>query len=620
MKRLWMLLVLAVLLSMPVWAIKIAGVDSESVNERLTSDGYPVSTDNVWADKWDTDITVRFGSLGISNKLSVPGSPAYNQYSAIGWNEPNQFFSFQVDLEDGCKFANDVELYYGGIRRSSTGPVAGETRIIVNGVETPLRAYNPPSDSYLNFIDSIGSLIAGAQSVEIRFYGFGATAATGTYRIGDHYEGGNYTDLGLYGSVIIDPNVFNPNIPMATGVYGWEDGIGGALFKTDYVYKAENTTERVQDGTRAVKVTVKPIVSGATNKVYFAWVKGLQMAEKVTARIWVYDEDGNDYQKARLIADYVPSETLGTILGPVSGTGDYSTGIGWEQLEHTWKFVADGSRDGMLIGLQLSDKWDNTISEDFYFDTLEITYPEHAEIVLPPAYDPNTYTVHEYGWENFDPFAPNFRETVLLGTYGALQTGLEINEVRSGTKSLWVSDDSASDVPEGYLAWITGLQPGDYITASCFGKSYAGQTTGGVRMWAHYTYDENNIRSFASSAGGYEIYSNPDEWTELRKMWVFPDATYTDGEGTLHPITGMVIKVRTYSAPGEGGFVDDLTIEVPQTATVIFPSMEGDAICVGGLPSPYDVDNNCRVDLGDLAYFLQDWLKCNLQPAEDCGL
>lgn len=619
MKKFWVIVGVVLICGAPTLAGTIAGVDSASVSERLKTDGYPVSTNNLWADKWVTDVTVQYASLDISSNLSVPSSPAMHQYSAVGWDVPNQYFRILVELADGCRFGNDIQLYYGGIRRSSTGPVAGETRVLVNGSETPVRAYSVLDSGYLNFIDAIGSLVSGASSVEIRFYASGATAATGTYRIGDYYFDGTYTDLGLYGTVLIDPNVFDPNVPMNTSSYGWEDGVGGGLLATDYVYKAENTTEQVQSGSRAVKVTVKPIVQGANNKVYFAWVKGLQMAEKVTAKVWAYDENGADYQKARLIADYVPAGNIGTILGAVSGTSDYTTGIGWERLEYTWKFVADGERDGMLIGLQLSDNWTN-VSEDFYFDGLEITYPAHAQIVLPPAYDPSAYTVHEYGWENFDPFSPNFRETVLLGTYGALQTGLEIGEVRSGSKALWISDDSSSDTPEGYVAWIRGLQPGNYINASCFAKSYAGQSSGGVRLWAHYTYDDATIRSFAGSAGGYEIYSNPDEWTELRKTWVFPSLTYTDSQGNPHPVTGMILKIRTYSAVGEGGFVDDLKIEVPQTATVLFPSPDGPAICVGGLPSQFDLDANCKVDLGDFVYFVQDWLKCNLQPAEDCGL
>ncbi|MEJ5260556.1 MAG: hypothetical protein WHS88_10235 [Anaerohalosphaeraceae bacterium] len=617
MKKFWVIVGTALLCSIQTPAVKIAGLNSAAVGTRLTTDGYPVSTDNVWADKWDTNVTVKSASLDISSGLSVPGTPANNQYSAVGWNVPNQFFSLKVVLEDGCKFGNDIQLYYGGILRSATGPVAGETRVIVNQTEVPVRAYSITTN-YQNFIDNLAGIVNGAKEVEIRFYASGASGTGGTYRIGEYYDGA-YTNLGLYGTVIIDPNVFDPNVPMSKANYGWEDGVGGSLFATDYVYKSENTTEQVQSGSRAVKVTVKPIVQGANNKVYFAWVKGLQMAEKVTAKVWAYDDNGADYKRARLIADYVPSGNIGNVLGAVSGTGAYTTGIGWEQLEYTWKFVADGQRDGMLIGLQLSDNWTN-VSEDFYFDTLEITYPAHAQVVLPPAYDPSSYTVHTYGWENFDPFAPNFRETVLLGTYGALQTGLEISQVRSGGKALWISDDSASDTPEGYVAWIRGLQPGDYINASCFAKSYAGQTSGGVRLWAHYTYDDANIRSYGGSAGGYDIYSNSDDWTELRKTWVFPSLTYTDSQGNPHPVTGMILKIRTYSNVGEGGFVDDLSIEVPQTATVLFPSPDGPAICVGGLPSQFDLDANCKVDLGDFVYFVQDWLKCNLQPAEDCGL
>ncbi len=419
-----------------------------------------------------------------------------------------------------------------------------------------------------------------------------------------------------------DPNIPDPNIPSVEYAYGWEDGAGHIIYSKGNVYKAQNRAEQVRSGSRAVKVSVKPTTNN-NSKAAIAWVKNLEAGNQVTAKVWAYDNEpqGSGYNSTKIVADYTSSEDLTKDFGFVIGGSDYTQGTGWEELETTFTFIPseDEEQSGMLISALLSVNYANEI-ENYYLDDITIIVPEHAEVVLPPAYDPNTYTTHEYGWENFDPFDPDFRETVLLGTFSAIQTGLEIGEVRSGTKAVWVSDDTATETAEGYMAWITGLQPGDYITASCFGKSYAGQTSGGLRMWAHYTYDDNNIRSFAGSAGGYEGYSNPDEWVEFSKMWVLPDAAYEDSQGVPQQISGVVIKVRTYSAVGEGGFVDDLSIEVPEYAVVTFPSMDGDAICVGGLPSPYDFDGNCKVDLADLVVIMEDWLLCNLQPAEDCGL
>ena len=226
---------------------------------------------------------------------------------------------------------------------------------------------------------------------------------------------------------------------------------------------------------------------------------------------------------------------------------------------------------------------------------------------------------YTYGWENFDPYSPGFRETVLLGTFNAIQAGLEVSDVHSGSNALWISEDGETATAQGFVAWITDLQPQDEITVSCFAKSYAGQEGGGVRMWAHYTYDDENITSYAGSASGNDTYSTPDEWTELSKTWVLPYATYTDGQGIEHPITGLVIEVRPYSAVGEGGFVDDLTVVVPETATVAFPDPTGPAICVGGLPQ-WDLDNDCKVSLSDFTIIAESWLQCNLQPSADCGL
>lgn len=417
-----------------------------------------------------------------------------------------------------------------------------------------------------------------------------------------------------------DPNEPDPNIPSVEYTYDWEDGYGQILYASGNVYKSQDTTEQVHGGSHALNVSVKPVTS-TTHKATLAWVKDLQEGDQVTAKVWAFDVEpqGTGYNSTRIVADYTNSGDINEDYGFVTGGSAYTAGTGWEELVTTFTFIpGEEGQDAMRIAAMFSVNYDLDI-ENYYMDDITILAPEHASVVLPPAYDPNTYTVHEYGWENFDPSSPNFRETVLLGTYSAIQTGLEISEVHSGTKALWVSDDTATETPEGYMAWINGLQPGDYITVSCFGKSYAGQESGGVRMWAHYTYDENDIQSYAGSASGYNGYSDPNEWVDLSKMWVFPDATYTDDEEVPHAVTGMVIAVRTYSAVGEGGFMDDLTIEVPQTATVTFPSMDGDAICVGGLPQ-WDFNADCIFNLLDLVVVIDDWLGCNLQPSEDCGL
>lgn len=417
-----------------------------------------------------------------------------------------------------------------------------------------------------------------------------------------------------------DPNEPDPNIPSVEYTYGWEDGYGHILYASGNVYKSQDSTEQVHGGSHGLNVSVKPATS-TTHKATLAWVRNLQEGDQVTAKVWAFDAEpqGTGYNSTRIVADYTNSADINEDYGFVTGGSAYTAGTGWEELVTTFTFIpGEEGQDAMRIAAMFSVNYDVDI-ENYYMDDITILAPEHASVVLPPAYDPNTYSVHEYGWENFDPSSPNFRETVLLGTYSAIQTGLEISEVHSGTKALWVSDDTATETPEGYMAWINGLQPGDYITVSCFGRSYAGQTSGGVRMWAHYTYDENDIQSYAGSASGYNGYSDPNEWVDLSKMWVFPDATYTDDEEVPHAVTGMVIAVRTYSAVGEGGFMDDLTIEVPQTATVTFPSMDGDAICVGGLPQ-WDFNADCIFNLLDLVVVIDDWLGCNLQPSEDCGL
>lgn len=197
-KFLAMILVMA--MAVAAKAGVIAAVDSNSVNADLKSYGYPVSTDNGWSGKWVTDAKVASAVLSVSAELSVPGSPANNQFSAQGWDAGGQYFSMTVILAQGYEFGSDIELIYGGLRASSTGPNSGTTAIIVDGRESVIDSYSL-STSYLNRVNDIGSLVAGASAIEIRWYGAGATSATGTHRIGDYYLDGVYTDTGLYGTV-----------------------------------------------------------------------------------------------------------------------------------------------------------------------------------------------------------------------------------------------------------------------------------------------------------------------------------------------------------------------------------------------------------------------------------
>lgn len=205
MKNVVVVLALVAAVSAASFAGTIASVDSYSVNSQLKTDGFPVTTSNSWASKWTTDATVDSASLGASSNLGIPGTPASHQYSAVGWQTGAEYFSFTVALTDGYAFGDDVELIYGGLRGSSTGVKNGYTTVIVDGVETTVSSYSVPSSSYGNHIDDVAALLDGAKSVEVRFYGLGATASTGTYRIGDYYSSGNYTDMGLYGSVVAIP-------------------------------------------------------------------------------------------------------------------------------------------------------------------------------------------------------------------------------------------------------------------------------------------------------------------------------------------------------------------------------------------------------------------------------
>ncbi len=161
------------------------------------------------------------------------------------------------------------------------------------------------------------------------------------------------------------------------------------------------------------------------------------------------------------------------------------------------------------------------------------------------------YTVN-YGWESTD---------TILGMRPAdcVIAQIATDPVHGGSQSLYLERVS-DDTPQAYIAWIVGLQDGDEITVSVwFYDDTPGSAPRG-RTWAHWNDSPGDVNVYSGSASGPGFFTTGIGWEEIEWTWTVVDSH-----------TGLVIEARIYSNPGDAVWIDDMTVTVPDHATIYTP-------------------------------------------------
>lgn len=168
---------------------------------------------------------------------------------------------------------------------------------------------------------------------------------------------------------------------------------------------------------------------------------------------------------------------------------------------------------------------------------------------------------HTYGWED---------SGTVLGFYGTNDDETEVmiatavtapDPVHGGIASLKLEDNMLDGTPQAFLAFVWGLQDGDVVNASFWRYDMTPTAAPSSRIWGHWN-DElpDDYWAYSGSASGQSDYGPGTGWDQA--MY---DYTVSGGH------TGLVIECRTYSAPGDIVFIDDLEITIPDGASIILP-------------------------------------------------
>ena len=356
--------------------------------------------------------------------------------------------------------------------------------------------------------------------------------------------------------------------------YGWEDGELPYL-TIDSDMTAEFSSETVSEGSTSVKM-IK--TTDSTGSMDIAQISGLNEGDQVTAVVKL---------------KYIGTHSLGTRLWAtgVNGSGGPEEGYiasDWGTQSFTW--VAGDSS----MNVQLRCYGKITEGEQYaYADDFQITAPGYAQITLPGTgneVEPNipdggflSWSEPDavYGWEN---------DGIDVGSAGEVETRNDTTESNSGNSSLKVIRGSSSGTISAYIARVAGLNEGDTIRARVMAKK--GDSPGnGIRLWGHYEVDGEDD----GSAGGYDTYSGTD-WSSLGYEWTFE-------KGSSPARDTLVVDARVYGTDGYG-WVDDLELWVPESATITFPEEPNDPICY----LENDLTGDCTVNLADFSALAGSWM------------
>ena len=157
------------------------------------------------------------------------------------------------------------------------------------------------------------------------------------------------------------------------------------------------------DGERYLHVAEDPHYS--TPQAYVAWVTDLNDGDVVTAGFYAYDVTPGAAPSHRIWGHYSNSVDVMTYLGSASGNSEYTAGIGWEYIEHTWTF-AGGDGNALVIKDRLysTPRTSDPDHTDFWVDYVIVTSPDHSSQVFPGPGIPVGTPVESVGWSKIKAF------------------------------------------------------------------------------------------------------------------------------------------------------------------------------------------------------------------------
>lgn len=149
--------------------------------------------------------------IELTRGAGLTPTAAGNSFSASGWStDANDYFSFGFTVADG--YAVNLSSLWIGTRSSNTGPGFLGLFYSVDGFASSMHTFVQVGTAFNNAVIDLSDLTGLTGTVEFRIAALnntsangGSIAAAGTFRVGDHSDGANFTEMRFEGSVVPAP-------------------------------------------------------------------------------------------------------------------------------------------------------------------------------------------------------------------------------------------------------------------------------------------------------------------------------------------------------------------------------------------------------------------------------
>ncbi|MFG0275452.1 MAG: PEP-CTERM sorting domain-containing protein [Phycisphaerales bacterium] len=150
--------------------------------------------------------------VAITRGAGLNPSGAGNSISSNGWDDlaADDYFTFGFNVDAG--FSVDLDTLWIGTRSSNTGPGFLGLFYSGDGFSSNLYTFTQSGTSFNNSIIDLSSLTGLTGNVEFRIIALNGTSANGgtissggTFRIGDHFDGANFSEVRFEGTVVPTP-------------------------------------------------------------------------------------------------------------------------------------------------------------------------------------------------------------------------------------------------------------------------------------------------------------------------------------------------------------------------------------------------------------------------------
>lgn len=157
-------------------------------------------------------VAANVSALPLTRGAGINPSAAGNSISSNGWDDlsADDYFTFGFTVDAG--YSVDLDTLWFGSRSSNTGPGFLSVYSSLDGFSAPLYSFAQVGTAFNNNIADLSGLTGLTGSVEFRIYADngvsangGAISSGGTFRLGDHFDGANFTEFRFEGTVVPAP-------------------------------------------------------------------------------------------------------------------------------------------------------------------------------------------------------------------------------------------------------------------------------------------------------------------------------------------------------------------------------------------------------------------------------